>query len=171
VNVRDIILTDVISAFSVALSTNERKEMRRRQMYGLTYALSGEIVYRQDKRTWISDSRHLLLLPKGQTYSLQCTEGGLFPVVNFDIASEQACPHILVLPITTDSGLSVLFQRLEAQAKSSGAKRLEKLSLLYQVLSQTIRQPGNNGVCRRIDIAALINLILSRQLRPAGNGG
>lgn len=138
-DIRNILITDVKTLFLVSLATNERKKINHRNFYGLTFAISGEIVYTLNKKEYISDKEHLLLLPKGQSYSLQCTDSGSFPVINFEIANAQSFPQIMTFPVRDHVSLHNLFWELEVQAKTGDTKnRLYRMALLYQLLSYAI---------------------------------
>lgn len=138
-NIQDLIVTDINSAFPVTLAQKERKEIIHRNTYGLTLASSGEIVYTQKKKEHVSNKDHLLLLPKGQSYSLHCTESGLFPVLNFEIANAQSFNQIMAFSIRHEFPLYPIYQKLEALTKYNDPKnRFNKLSLFYQLLSQAV---------------------------------
>jgi AraC-like DNA-binding protein len=125
--------------FPASLSKGERKEIKRRNFYGLTAAASGEIVYTLNKKEHISDKGHFLILPKGQTYSLHCTESGVFPVVNFEIVNTQSYSQIMPFQVSDKLSWQQIYQELELQSKNNDSKnRLYKLSLLYQLLSCVI---------------------------------
>lgn len=138
-DIRDVIVTDIKNVFPVSLSKGERKEINRRVYYGLTLAASGEVVYTLNKKEYISDTEHLLLLPKGQTYSLRCAQSGVFPVINFEIANTQSYSQMMALQVSDTLSWQQIFQELEAQSKNNDSKnRLYKLSLLYRLLSYAI---------------------------------
>jgi AraC-like DNA-binding protein len=138
-DIRNILITDVQTLFLVSLTANERKKINHRGFYGLTFVISGEIVYTLNEKEYISDREHLLFLPKGQTYSLHCTESGLFPVINFEIANAQSFSQIMTFRVRDNLSLHNLFWELEMQAKSGDSKnRLYRMSLLYQLLSYAI---------------------------------
>lgn len=144
-NIQELTVTDITSTFPVALEQKERREIIRRTTYGLTLAINGVNVYTHKKKEYVSDKDHLLLLPKGQSYSLRCIEGGLFPVVNFNIASSQSFTQMMAFRISHSFPVYPTYQELEALTRYNDPKhRLHKLSLLYRLLSQAV-VPSEQG--------------------------
>ncbi|MDF2722316.1 MAG: transcriptional regulator raffinose operon [Paenibacillus sp.] len=138
-DIRDILITDFNMLRAASFAKNQRMKISHRSNYGLTFAVSGEIVYTLNGMEHTSDREHLLFLPKGQTYSLLCTEAGLFPVINFEIAASQTFSEIMVFQTSDMLPLHDLFWELEVQSKAANAKnRFHILSLLYQMLSHAI---------------------------------
>lgn len=177
-DIRNILITDVESLFLVSLATNVRKKINHRVFYGLTFVISGEIVYTQDKKDFISDRDHLLILPKGQTYSLHCTESGLFPLINFDIANTRSFSQIMAFRVRDPLALHNLFYELEVLTKSGDLRnRFHRLSLLYQLLSfaiipnkeqlsspkRSVLQPAIDYLENHYDDSNLNNAMLSKQ--------
>lgn len=138
-NFRNVIITNVKVTFIVDRATNEQEKIVRRNSYGLTFALDGEIEYIHHDKRYISDSKHLLLLPKGQTYIVHCTKQGLFPVINFDIMNNQAFPEIMSFPIVDHSLLKQLYDQLNILTKSGNKyNHINKLAYLYQLLGHVV---------------------------------
>jgi AraC-like DNA-binding protein len=177
-NIQDLIITDIKTTFPVTLAQKERREIIHRNTYGLTLAVCGEIVYTLKKKEHISNPDYLLLLPKGQSYSLRCTESGLFPVVNFELVNSQSFTQMMAFPISHEFPLYPVYQELEALTKiNDPKKRLHKLSLFYQLLSQAIipneqehaspkrriLQPAIDYLENHYDDSGLDNLTLARQ--------
>ncbi|MDF2722513.1 MAG: AraC family transcriptional regulator [Paenibacillus sp.] len=147
--------------FSVSLAKNERKKVTHRSHYGLTFALRGELSYTLNRKEHISSGAHLLLLPKGQTYFLHCTEDGLFPVINFDIANTQSCAQILAFQAPERLAMYDLYRELEAFSKSDDLRnRFHRLSLMYQLLSHAVIPDENrHSSPRRILLQPAIDFL------------
>ncbi|MDF2724155.1 MAG: hypothetical protein K0Q59_3830 [Paenibacillus sp.] len=138
-DIRDVIVTDIKTVFPVSLAKGERKEITRRSTYALTLAASGEVVYTLNEKEHISDTEHLVLLPKGQTYSLRCTQTGVFLLVNFEIATTQSYSQMTALQVNDKLSWQQIFEELRAQAKNNDpTNRPYKLSLLYRLISYAI---------------------------------
>lgn len=177
-DIRDILITDIILSCTISRTTNERTNMNDRRNYGLTFAKSGEIVYTMDNKEYRSDKDHLLFLPKGQTYSLHCTEGGEFHVINFEIANTQSYSQIKLFQAHEPLTMQQIFLNLEVHSKSGHLRnRFRRLSLLYQLLSlafisedqkrmspkRLILQPAMDYLENNYDDPELSNDILSKK--------
>lgn len=58
--------------------------MENRPEHGIAIATTGSYMYRQNEKNIRADRNHVILLPRGSTYTLYCYEADLAYVVNFD---------------------------------------------------------------------------------------
>ncbi|MBQ8836081.1 MAG: helix-turn-helix transcriptional regulator [Clostridia bacterium] len=68
------------------------REQKDRKYYGICFATSGKMTYYHDGKEYISDRNHVLLLPKGATYTQSCTEEGEFPLIQY-LALDGTAPN------------------------------------------------------------------------------
>lgn len=94
----DIIVTNIDFPKTVISPKGRFFEMKNRPNFGLSFCIEGQITYTKDGTTYVSDSNNVVLLPKGQNYSLIGNKSGLFPVINFDCIGFD-CKDILVFPL------------------------------------------------------------------------
>ncbi|HJA92492.1 MAG TPA: AraC family transcriptional regulator [Candidatus Eisenbergiella merdipullorum] len=93
-----MIVTSIQDVFTVDSHKGRKAQIRNRNSYGISFCYGGRITYYQDEKAVISDRNHMVLLPKGQDYTLYCDSSGLFPVINllctddFQVTSPAAFP-------------------------------------------------------------------------------
>ena len=58
--------------------------MINRWCYGMSFTNDGQITYTQNGQSYISDKNNVVILPKGQTYTLHGDKEGHFPLINFE---------------------------------------------------------------------------------------
>ena len=61
-----------------------------RKYFGICLSASGKMIYYHNGKEYISDKNHILLLPKGATYTQSCVEAGEFPLIQFTALEEDA---------------------------------------------------------------------------------
>ena len=100
IEMRDIldkmVVTSIQDVFTVDSRRGRKVQIKNRDSYGISFCYGGRITYCQGERAVVSDHSHMVLLPKGQDYTLYCDSSGLFPVINilctddFQVASPEA---------------------------------------------------------------------------------
>lgn len=68
------------------------REQKDRKSYGICFAKFGKMIYYHDGKEYVSDRNHVLLLPKGATYTQSCVEEGEFPLIQYQ-ALEGTVPN------------------------------------------------------------------------------
>lgn len=58
--------------------------MENRAENGIAIASTGSYIYRQEEKNFLADRNHVILLPRGSTYTLYCYESDIAYVVNFE---------------------------------------------------------------------------------------
>ncbi len=69
--------------WNVKVDAGETNHIVCRKFYGLTFCEKGRLYYTYEGKDYLSDPNHVIILPKGRTYSLRGVESGMFPVINF----------------------------------------------------------------------------------------
>ena len=70
-NLRNITVPEIGSAVTVYSEKGRSDRMTDRKFYGLSFCISGEIVYVQNGCEYKSDKSCAVILPKGGTYSIK----------------------------------------------------------------------------------------------------
>lgn len=78
-----ITVTSIDEVITVPVLRGKRLLMKERKNYGISFCERGRITYLHRGREYVSDPNHVILLPMGQTYVMQCDAGGRFPLINF----------------------------------------------------------------------------------------
>ena len=72
-----------VGALTIKNPVFKRREQKDRKSYGICFAKSGKMIYYHDGKQYVSDKNHVLLLPKGATYTQSCVEEGEFPLIQY----------------------------------------------------------------------------------------
>ena len=121
-----MIVTNIQEPFTVNSEKGKRIDMVRRNSYGISFCLCGQITYTMNGKEFVSTKDNAVLLPKNGTYSLHGDKEGLFPLINFDCENFDL-DEIAVLPledplflINDFDKLKELFNRKESHYKIYG---------------------------------------------------
>lgn len=116
-------------------------EMQNRPSYGLSLAIEGKIIYRHAGREFTSDAAHLILLPMGASYTLDCRSPGRFTLVNFLPASPIPTDTFVRFPIESPDAFLSAHRALEAAARGRGeARGTRMLSAFYDLLAVAVEE-------------------------------
>ena len=120
-------------------------EMRDRPSFGLSLAIEGKIVYRHAGREFLSDPSHLVLLPMGASYTLDCRTPGRFTLVNFLPASPIPTDTFVTFSLATCEAFLSAHRRLEAAARGQGSARSARLlSAFYELLAAAVEETAQH---------------------------
>ena len=116
-------------------------QMHERPSFGLSLAIEGRIVYRHAGREFTSDSAHLVLLPMGASYTLDCRTPGRFTLVNFLPADPIPTDTFVIFPIESRDAYLLAHRALEAAAKGGGeARDARMLSAFFALLATAVEE-------------------------------
>lgn len=130
----DITPTRITVAYRLTRQkNNETYYKASRERWGIAFKTSGMTHYQQDGRTFLSDSRHVVLLPKGSCYSWKCEEPGECLIVNFDAL--ETGTDICSIEVGNDLFLKNAFAKIEAFLSSNDpAGHFGAMQQLYGIL-------------------------------------
>lgn len=140
--INSITVTSVRSAFTVH-SAKGRFETVNRKYFGLSLCREGELLYKHNESTVISDALHAVFLPAGETYTLSSDRNGVFPVINFTCTGK---PFSTVSSIPTKNTKALIndFERIRTLLLFGGS-RLEILSVFYRMLHMLSNDDAENA--------------------------
>ncbi len=127
-------VTDVLSGFTVLFEKGRHETISNRRHYGLSFCETGQITYHHRGKDYVSDPHHLMILPKGQTYTIQGNKTGTFPVIDFECLNF-SCDTILRIPVRNVEPLMKLFRQIRSLALFE-KNRAIVISLFYQMIQQ-----------------------------------
>ena len=120
--------------------SNEAVYKACREYWGIALKTSGKTHYRQGEKTILSDSNHVLLLPKGSCYSWKCDEPGECMIINFEAL--ETGEDIRSVEIGNDLYLRNAFAKIEslfgANDPASHFGAMQQLYGILQFLSNAI---------------------------------
>lgn len=127
-----IVVTDVLSAMTVASHQGRNEVITSRVSYGLSFCITGQITYTHKGVNYVSKKGYAIILPKGETYQLYGDKKGSFPVINFDTA-EHLCNTPCLIPID-DEGLFLTDYAGIRSCLRLKKSRAKVMSLFYGIL-------------------------------------
>lgn len=130
----------VESAFVVTVPKGNKRVIKNRESYGLVFVSEGELIYRHKGKEYLSDINHVLLLPKGQTYTIDCLVNSICPLINFQIDA----PELNGFYSFDISQTEECFNQFELLEKllfeQSGFTHLESMSILYHIFAELLKE-------------------------------
>lgn len=104
-----------------------------RKCWGIALKAGGKTCYTQNGKTFLSDSFHVVILPKGSRYNWTCTEQGECLVVDFDALGD--ADSITSVEISDSTFFQSTFAKLEkCLLLNDTTSYLEAMQLLYGIL-------------------------------------
>lgn len=110
---KNIVLEKIEEIITISSPKGRAETIKNRKWYALTFCAEGQITYFHNGREFVSDPDHVVILPKGQTYSLHGDKKGTFPVINFS-ALDFPCDEITVIPINDAEGFIRDYENMKA---------------------------------------------------------
>lgn len=107
----DIVIEGIYGIVKKDFGSGDSKAMTMRKSEGIIVALEGTLCYEHNGQTFVSDEHHVLVVPRGTTYSFVSQTKSSSIVINF-------CTKV---PFATDTILSI------EQESSLFASKMEKL--------------------------------------------
>ena len=130
--INKITVTDIKELLTVLSPKGRNETIKNRKSYGLSFCTEGKITYEIGGRQAVSDEKHAVILPKGQSYSLRGDKTGKFPVINFD-CKEFLCNEVISLPIQSSDTYIKDFEKMKALSLFE-ENRAKMMSVFYNML-------------------------------------
>lgn len=162
-------VTNIVDVFTVDSPKGRKIQMRNRGSYGISFCYSGQITYYHNGNAVVSDRNHMVLLPKGQDYLLDCDASGLFPVINIDCTPDFCVSTPTSFPIFQPESYLKNYERLN-ELFYRGGNRAKCMSIMYDMLGSLASEniSGNRIITAAIHFmdahftdAALSNTVIA----------
>ena len=125
----------------------KRMHMENRPWYGISLAIDVKIVYKHKGNRFISDSNHIVILPKDQSYELECVQSGKFTLINFLLDTDVALDTFQVIEISNPEIILALHKKIETVFQSSQSSEYAKMfSCFYEIIALIIEEMEKNRV-------------------------
>ena len=134
----NIVVTEIVDVMTVISPKGKCADMKNRKSYGLSFCEEGQITYIHKGRKFISDSKHIIILPEGQDYSLKGDKTGVFPLVNFKCRNV-LCDTFLLFPINDISPFMSDFKKIK-ELILFPENRIKAMSVFYNMLYNLTRE-------------------------------
>ena len=134
---KDFTITEIVGVYTPTYYQKEVLQMKKRQWYGLSLAIDGEIAYTHKGKTYISDKNHMIFLPMGAEYELNCYKPGSFTLINFLCNDDFGADEFLSIPIRNAEGFIRMHQLMtELFLFKTPHSHFELMSLLYSMIAR-----------------------------------
>ncbi|MBE7042896.1 MAG: helix-turn-helix transcriptional regulator [Ruminococcaceae bacterium] len=80
----DMIITGDVNLLNVPIESGDVRNISNRKKCALIFSPNGKSVYRTEEKAYINDNHHVIFVPMGGTYTIECVKGDICSVVNFD---------------------------------------------------------------------------------------
>lgn len=134
IDLNNTVVTQILPPIVVHSEKGRRYRMNKRNCFGLSLCIRGQITYTMGEKTYISTPGHAVLLPEKGTYSLLGNKDGLFPLINFHAQNLQ-CHEITVIPLATPEACLYDFEALR-NLYLHERNPLKQYSVFYDLLSK-----------------------------------
>ncbi|MBQ8357765.1 MAG: helix-turn-helix transcriptional regulator [Clostridia bacterium] len=135
----DLAVISVKEAATIHSPKGRYLEMQNRKYYGLSFCRSGEIIYTHKGKRIHSDPSCAVLLPMGESYFLEGSRTGDFPLINFTCGEGQMIGEFLQFPVHNLEGYLRDYEMIR-ELLLLGHDRLKVMSLFYGILSRLARE-------------------------------
>lgn len=144
-SLKNIIVTEITDVITVYSPKGRLETMTDRRCYGMSFCKEGQITYTHNGKKFISDNKHIIILPKGQSYTLKGDKTGVFPVINFN-CSKPISDTFMLLPV---ENIDVFMNDYESIKRLIlfPENRAKVLSIFYNMIHNII---SKDCVCETI---------------------
>lgn len=165
---KNVTITEICWVSTVFSPKGRIANIYDRPSYGLSFCKEGQITYLHNKKAFVSDNSCVIILPKGQTYTLKGDKTGAFPLINFKCL-EPLCSEFMIIPVQNTDMLFhdyeqikelILFEKNRAKVMSIFYNMLYKLSNTTEeckILKPAIKYIENNYKNQNITNGLLAN--------------
>lgn len=95
---KNVVVTKITGVITVYSTKGRNVKMTDRKSYVMSFCNEGQITYTHNGKKFVSDNKHIIILPKGESYTLKGDKTGCFPVINFE-CNKPLSDTFLLFPI------------------------------------------------------------------------
>jgi len=142
---QNIVVAEIINAITVSSPKGRYEKINNRKYYGISFCNEGQITYTHNGKDFVSDSKHIIILPQRQSYTLRGDKTGAFCLINFT-CTEPLCDTFLTIPT---ENTDIFIRDFETIKKLSlfPENRTKIMSIFYNMIHNLIPE-GN--LCKTI---------------------
>ena len=153
-NLQELAVKEFIGYVEVPVDVGFKNTIMKRKSSAIMLMDRGVVEYYHNGKTYISDEKHMLLIPQNLDYSLCCTAAGGSPQINFQAVTPFA--EITSFEIQDNFELLHLCESIENMwTFEKNNSNLRIMRYIYDILAKVYdMQPSGNSVpaeCRLID--------------------
>ena len=137
----NLVITKVHSISTMYTPWGARSKRINRPCWAIVMKHEGETIYESDGKRFLSDLSHIAILPKGCTYTWECTRAGRFSIIDFECDSIFPEPIILY----TKHSDKILRMLKELEYKRTADEVMKVLGAIQQEYAKKgVKVFGNN---------------------------
>lgn len=139
--------TKILGATTVNHGIKGTYTVENRKSYGLSFAISGKLIYHHGGKTYTSEKGRAIFLPKGASYTLECCQKGVFTLINFECDEASGFSEFKSVKINSDKAFLHDHKELENLFVFKDTDlHAHSLSLFYSILTRVVQNSGQLGV-------------------------
>ena len=136
----NLTVTEIENIYTVPSERGRLFQMQDRKSFGLSFCSDrGQITYRMNGKSYLSNRNTAVLLPCGGTYTLHGDETGNFPLINFTCQNDVPENEIVVIPLQNPDGYLHDMAKMQ-QLWILGNNRTKLLSMLYELFHRLSKE-------------------------------
>lgn len=143
--INNFIVNDIENFAMIPIKAGEKRKIVNRYMYGIVFSPHGKSIYIQNGKSYINDNKHVLLLPYGGNYIIECETGDICPLINFECDGNFS--QILSFEIDDSKKLLEKFDKFE---KSYIFRRYDvyfsAMAYVYEILSKLMKYESHEEI-------------------------
>lgn len=129
----NLVITKVHSVSTMYSPKNKKLKRNDRPHWAVVCKYEGETIYTSGGNPILSDSNHIVILPKGCDYEWQCTQKGHFCIIDFESEATYGSP--VSFPVRNGEKILKMFKTLEYKRNLNGPMvELESIRDTYSIL-------------------------------------
>lgn len=133
----NLIITDY--KFATTMYTEQGKSTLRksRPLWAVVIKYEGETIYTANGKRYLSDKNNIVILPKGCSYTWNCTKAGHFSIIEFE--SDTVCDEIFSFQVKNGEEFLKTFKVLETK----NLMKIECIKEVYGIITKLLHTLGN----------------------------
>lgn len=147
---KNIVVTEVTDVISVFSEKGRHGKIDNRKSYGMSFCEEGQITYVHNGKEYVSDNKHIIILPKGGSYVIERDKTGVFPVINFN-SKDFLTDTFLLFPVENTDEFIRNFKRMQ-ELFLFPENHAKIMSIFYEMLHKILNKRTN---CKTLEPAIL----------------
>lgn len=137
INLSDLVIRNIHALNKVNIKISERKNRYNRERWAIAIKTNGKSMYESNGKKYFSDINHMILLPKGISYTFQCIEFGECFMIEFEAELNASNCEITCYKINNILEIITIFNRIEhLWTFKKPAYKIKCMAGLYEILAK-----------------------------------
>ena len=133
----NLVITKVHSVSTMYTQSGTRARRVNRRFWAIVMKYEGQTHYESGGRRYLSDISHIAILPKGCSYTWECTRAGCFSIIDFECDTTHQEP--IIVPTRHGEKILRMLKELEYKRTLGGAMTdVESIRDTYSIILTAI---------------------------------